>query len=504
VTAVTDTSSYVGIDLGTSGLKGVAVDGNGSVVARAQASYKTSRPAPGASEQEPADWLAATREVLRQLKAVVAPARWLGIGLSGMIPTLVTLDKSGIPTRPSLTWEDDRAETQGRSLRELVGPDGLYRSTGQWVDGRYLLPMFLRLAEAEPAESASILTLCSAKDFLYSWLTGEMATDPSTASGFGCYGLISGGWLDNVLEAASELCALRLPALPTVAPSTTIHRLAPEVAGSLELPPHLEVCLGAADSVLGAEGLGLQADGGVAYVAGTSSVILALTTELRFDRAHRYLVTPSTDGCWGLEMDLLSTGSALEWLADVCGSSSVTSLMRLAAEVSPEDAPVFLPYLGGGEQGALWDPTLRGAIVGLELHHGRQHLARGLLNGILLESRRSMRVLEDAGLARTTVRVAGGSASPAGFRADLADATRWQVSMAEGDETNYSAIGAALLAARATDDGDFAAPKPPASTPGPSLCVEPDEKRAALWDAISRRHDAALESLRPYFAEAEQ
>jgi len=502
--SITETNRYVGLDLGTSGLKGVVLDGSGTVTARAQGSYQTSRPVFGASEQEPADWLAATKEVLGELAAAVTPTRWAGMGLSGMIPTLVTLDQRGAPTRPALTWEDVRAEPQARTLRELVGPDSLYRATGQWLDGRYLLPMFLRLAEAEPSQSTSIATLCSAKDFLFSWLTGEMATDPSTASGFGCYGLVPRAWLREVLEAASELSSLPIPALPAVAPSTMCRRLSPNVAAALELPADLEVCLGAADSVLAADGLGLQVDGGVAYVAGTSNVILALTSRLSFDHAHRYLVTPASDGGWGLEMDLLSTGSALEWLSFLCGAGSVASLTRLAAEIKPEDAPIFLPYLGGGEQGALWDPTLHGAIVGLDLRHGRQHLARGLLNGILMESRRCMGVLEDAGLARSTIRVTGGSASSADFRADLADATRWQVSTPEGGEADSSARGAAMLAARAIDGNTLpAAPGPGGRTTWP-LRAEPDEGRAALWDAISARHDAALAALRPFFAQTKE
>jgi xylulokinase len=488
-------SVYVGLDLGTSGLKGIVLDKGGSVVARARASYPTSRPESGASEQEPADWLAATRKVLRELAEMVASKRWTGIGLSGMIPTLVTLDATGVPTRPALTWEDDRAEPQGRALRELIGPESLYLSTGQWLDGRYLLPMFLRLVEAEPSESASVVKLCSAKDYLFSWLTGELATDPSTATGFGCYGLVAGAWLPEVLAAASELCPLALPGLPAVAPFTMVAPLARKASAALDLPADLRVCLGAADSVLAADGLGLTADGGVAYVAGTSNVILARSTELRFDDAHRYLVTPASNDSWGFEMDLLSTGSALEWLARLGEAGSAESLTRLAAEIAPGDAPVFLPYLGRGEQGALWDPTLRGAIVGLELRHDRRHLARGLLNGILIESRRSIEVLEDAGLRRSTIRLAGGSASDA-FRVDLADATRWQVSMPEAGETDYSAIGAAMLASLAIDRLTFADRR--------SLLplVQPDEGRAALWDTIYRRHDLALEALRPFFATA--
>jgi xylulokinase len=150
---------YLGLDLGTSGLKGVAIAAAGSVLASASAHYPTRRPQPGAAEQEPADWLAAVNSVLGELAATIDPALWRGIGLAGMIPTLVTTDVSGEPTGPAITWQDSRADPRGEELRERCGPDELYRATGQWVDGRYLLPMYLRIAADEPERAAATATL---------------------------------------------------------------------------------------------------------------------------------------------------------------------------------------------------------------------------------------------------------------------------------------------------------------------------------------------------------
>jgi sugar (pentulose or hexulose) kinase len=418
---------------------------------------------------------------------------WGGIGLSGMIPTLVVLDGSGSPDGPGITWEDGRAERQGERLRSLVGADDLYQSTGQWLDGRYLLPMFQRLAEAERPRAERAAKICSAKDYLFSHLTGELATDPSTASGFGCFDLADGAWRPALMAAAEELLPIDLPGLPEVMPSTTTRPLSRSVAAAIGIPAGLPVCLGAADSVLGAHGLGVSADGEVAYVAGTSSVILCVSSRLVLDKLHRYLVTPMVrEGSWGLEMDLLATGSALAWLASVLlGLPDAAAAGELAARVAPEQAPVFLPYLGGGEQGALWDPDLRGSVIGLELRHERSHLARALLNGIVLESRRCLSVLEEAGLPASTVHLTGGCAAAPGFDSDLADATRRRVSILRGGDTDASAAGAAMLAAQAidglkieraheTDDGE------------PAKTVEPDEGRGLVWDRLFARHERAL------------
>ena len=474
---------YIGLDLGTSGLKGVALTASGTVAAHASAPYPTARPRPGAAEQAPADWLSAVEAVAGQLGLVIAPERWRGIGLSAMIPTLVTADAGGEPTGPAVTWQDSRASRHGDDLRERFGAGALYVATGQWVDGRYLLPMFLRIAEEEPSRAAATTRLLAAKDYLFGWLTGEVATDPSTAAGFGCYQLQPGGWLGEALAAAADSAGgpprRDLPALPPVLPATTCRPLRAEAAARLGCG-RLPVCLGAADSVLGALGLGVRDPGHIAYIAGSSSVILGVAARPLLDPRHRFLVTPLAEpGRWGLEMDLLATGSAIGWLADLLGGLDEAALVALAGGTDPGDAPLVLPYLSPGEQGAIWDPRLHGTVAGLELGYERRHLARGLVNGIVLESRRCLAVLGETGLFGPGLHVAGGSAADAGFRSDLADATRRRVSSPGGHDGGCSAEGAARLAALAIGGGW---PLLPPLADGPA--AEPDPERAAVWDRL--------------------
>jgi sugar (pentulose or hexulose) kinase len=281
-----------------------------------------------------------------------------------------------------------------------------------------------------------------------------------------------------------------------VLPSATSRPLREEAAARLGCG-QIPVCLGAADSVLGAVGLGVRRPGQVAYIAGTSNVIMGVAGQLVTDPEHRFLVTPLAEpGQWGLEMDLLATGSAIRWLAgllaerpadgreadgaDTGGADTgEAALVALAAGVDPRDAPLVLPYLSPGEQGALWDPLLHGTFVGLELGHGRRHLARGLVNGIVLESRRCLAVLDETGDFGRSLEVAGSSAADPAFRANLADATRRRVAMPGDHDTDYSARGAALLAVRGIE-GEW--PPPALSIAGPA--AEPDASRSAMWDAI--------------------
>jgi sugar (pentulose or hexulose) kinase len=246
--------------------------------------------------------------------------------------------------------------------------------------------------------------------------------------------------------------------------------------------------------VLGALGLGVREPGQVAYIAGTSTVILGIADRLVLDPDHRFLVTPlAVPGYWGLEMDLLATGSAITWLAGLLGGGlDAAGLVELAAGIDPARAPVLLPYLTPGEQGALWDPLLHGAIVGLDLGHGREHLARALVNGIILESRRCLAVLDEACGSGCAVEVAGRSAAASSFRADLADATRRPVSMPRDDNTDHSARGAALIAAVAVE-GSW----PAGAFPAAGLAAEPDEARATGWDGLWAAHESARLRLHP-------
>ncbi len=265
---------YVGLDLGTSSLKGVALTASGRIVSRALAAYPTRRSQPGRAEQDPAGWLEAARSVVGRLTSDAPGARWAGIGLAGMIPTLVTVDAAGNPTGPAITWEDSRAEEQGRRLRAKVGEARLYAATGQRVDGRYLLPMLAWLGEHEPARVAATRMVLGAKDYLFWWLTGRYATDPSTATGFGCYDLEAGAWSPELWRAAG----VREPGmLPDVLDSSTVLPLDSAAAAVLGLKAGTPVILGGADSVLGLLGMRATDPGSVACMWGSSCVILGVS-----------------------------------------------------------------------------------------------------------------------------------------------------------------------------------------------------------------------------------
>lgn len=481
----------MGLDLGTSGLKGVALDASGQVVARAQSGYPTTRAEPGAAEQDAHAWLAAVEVVVAGLLHTVPGDRWTGIGLSGMIPTLVVTDPSGDPVRPAITWEDARAEADATVLRSRIDADDLYRSTGQRVDGRYLLPMAMRLRRLGTLP-ARATRLFSAKDFLMGWLTGAFVTDPSTATGVGAYDVQTGTWNASVVAAATQDAPRHPLELPDVVASTTRQPLRASLVGRWGVPKGLPVAVGAADSVCGLLGLGLGTAGDVAYLAGSSTVVLGVADAVVFDAERRFLVTPLAMGGYALEMDLLSTGSAFAWLSQVLGLPDVAALTDLARTVPPDapGLPVFAPYLAPGEQGALWDPTLTGTLGGLSLSHGRAELARALASGVVVESARCIEVLERA-CGVGTIHVAGRSA-PDPMPQDLADAVGQDV-VVHADTGWHSAVGAARIAAQAAQPSTSSGSGP--LLRGDVATHRPDRSRKALWRQLRRQADEALRRL---------
>jgi xylulokinase len=461
----------IGVDLGTSAIKAVAVGEDGVVQAVARCEYPTARPELGAAEQDPENWFTGLGAALDDLARDVPVDRWTGMGLSAMLPTLVECDGDGHPRAPAITWEDARAEPEAADFCAAVGEETLYRVTGQRVDGRYLAPMHARMARI--GKGGAIVT--GAKDVLFAHLTGELITDPSTAAGSGVYDLEADRWVPDLVAAAG------IPQLPELAPAATIRPLHPRWAQRLRLRADFPVVLGAADSVLGALGVGASRHGDVALVAGTSAIVLGISDAPTRDPDRRYLVTPLTGDGWGLEMDVLAVGSAFEAIARVLGLAGPAALLDEAATVDLDEAPLFLPYLSPGEQGALWDPDLTGALHGLHLGMHSAHIARALVTGVVIELRRCIEVLEQTTGSRGPVLLGGRSAVSPLMRQEIADATGREVRI-DMTVDDHSAVGAALFAATCIGT--------PITRSGDIVTVTPRAEMSDWWADCFARHDA--------------
>jgi xylulokinase len=296
-------------------------------------------------------------------------------------------------------------------------------------------------------------------------LTGVRATEPSTAAGYGVYDLSERAF-------SRELCEFwRLPevALPPILPANSrAGSLSDGGATLLGLRPDIPVNIGAADSVCAAYAMGGLDERIVSISFGSSTVIVGASAELRFDSAARYLLTQHVaDGWYGCEMDLLASGTGYRWLSDLFNWQPGEIDRCAAASIAGAHDLFFPPYLAGGEQGALWNPRLYGALLGLNLRHSRNDIARAYLEGVFYEVRRCVEVLAETASVES-VRVSGHLVHEPTSTQMLADILRRPVGMVAN--RSPAAVGAALLArhgASVPRDRKRHGPSPQSTIPDP-------------------------------------
>lgn len=438
-----DAGLTLGLDLGTSAVKVIALEGE-AVVATGSAAFATRQDAEREASQDCGDWCDATARAFAALDASLTGAgrggwqRTVGaVGLTGQLPTLVCLGEDG-PLGPAITWKDGRADAWAESLIDRPLRAALYARTGMPIDGRYLGPMY-RFHYA--GRAGDVRHLLSAKDFLGFVLTGVAATDPSTAAGYGAFDLEAGAFAAD-LAARWSLPAAALP--PVRRPGDVLGPLTATAAALTGLLPGTPVVVGAADSVCSALAMGGLATGTVCVTMGSSTVILDAVTSARRDPGARYLVTPhALPDRYGREMDLLATGTGHDWLTRLLGFAAGELDRAAARSVPGAHGLVATPYLAGGEQGALWDRTLSGSLLGLNLRHGPADFARAFLEGVYFEIRRCVEVLAETAPV-TTVTVSGHFVREPSSLALLANILDRPVVPVEA--ASPAALGAALVA----------------------------------------------------------
>jgi xylulokinase len=394
-------SVLVGLDVGTSGVKGLAVGDDGSVLARAEAGYALATPRPGWAEQDPADWWEAAEAVLAELRgAAGGPA---GIGLSGQMHGLVALGRGAEVLRPAILWNDQRTAAECEEIEALLGLDGLIALTGNRALPGFTAPKLLWLRRHEPDVYRDLEHMLLPKDYVRLRLSGEHAIDVADASGTLLLDVAGRRWSEEVL-AALELDPAWLP--PVLE--------SPEVSGHTS--DGVPVAAGAGDQAAGALGVGVDRPGPVSVVLGTSGVVFAAQERFAPDpEARVHAFCHAVPGAWHAMGVMLSAAGALRWLRDVVApGSDFAGLLDEAAAWPPGcEGLLFLPYLAG-ERTPHADPDARGAFTGLSLRHDRGALVRAVLEGVAFGLRDSLDLV-----AELCGRPAFGRVSGGGARSDL-------------------------------------------------------------------------------------
>lgn len=431
----------LGLDLGTSGVRALAVTTTGEAVAEGRAAIETRYPAPGMAEQDPDEWWKASTLALRQLLAHpgVRAQDVLGIGLTGQCPTFTCVDASGRPMLPAVLYQDNRANEQAEVLaRRFGGAAVLHRRTGQAPSSFYLLPKLRWFFERRSSWQPNSVVV-QPRDLVGWHFTGRFATDPTHAACTLAYDLASNTWAWDWLREL-ELDSLRWPdILPACSLLGNVSSEAAQATGLLAGTPVIE---GAADSICAAYGARATAPGILCEVTGTSTC-LHLTVEHPVASYAVNTYPGIESGTWCAEVGLNTTGGALAWLSDLLGRS-YEQLLQDAAMLPPgADSLIFLPHLSGGERDA---PGRQGAFIGLQSGHGPGALARATLEGIAYGFRQRIDLLRAANCTISeVVSCGGGSRSPL-WTQIKADILHLPVEATTPADT--TALGAALVAAQ--------------------------------------------------------
>jgi xylulokinase len=458
----------VGLDVGTTGAKAIAITPEGELLATAEEEYPLSTPRPGWAEQDPENWWRASQSALAHLGHEPT-----AIGLSGQMHGLVALDGADRVLRPAILWNDQRTAQECAEIEERIGLERLIQLTGNRALTGFTAPKLLWVRRHEPEVYARIERVLLPKDYVRLRLTGERATDAADASGTLLFEVPRRRWSDQVLEA------LEIPSawLPEAYES-------PDVPGAP----------GAGDQAAAALGVGVDRPGPLSIVLGTSGVVFAALPAFAADeQARAHVFCHAVPGGWHAMGVMLSAAGSLRWLRDVVGGT-YDELTAEAERWPPgTEGLSFLPYLQG-ERTPHADPNARGAFVGLTLRHDRGAHVRAVLEGVAYGLRDSLELLRGLGVQADVGRASGGGArSDLWLRivASVLDLPLERPVVEEG-----SAYGAALLAGVAA--GSFGnvqeAVEACVRTRG---LIEPEPSWREAYEAGYARFRALYPALRP-------
>jgi xylulokinase len=437
----------MGIDLGTSSAKTVIIDRKGQVVSTAAQEYEISRPQPNYAEQDPHIWVQAAWKTMRSaINYAGIDARQVGgIGISGQMHGTVCLNSQGIPLRPAIIWADQRSQAQVAEVYRKIGSQRLGEWTANPLATGFMLATWLWLLENEPriAEQTSLLML--PKDYLRYQLTGKIGSEPSDASSTLLFNTAQRSWSSGLINALGIDLAL----LPAIHESIEIAGgLTVEAAAQTGLPPEIPVIYGGSDQALQALGHGIVEAGLVSCTIGSGGQLFAPITQPVYDPQLRlHLFCHVLPELWHLEAAILSAGLSLKWLRDsLYPTDTYQSLADAASQVhAGAEGLFFLPHLSG-ERTPHMDPQAKAAFVGLTTRHGRGHLTRAVMEGVVMALKRGLDLMIDLGVPLKRIVASGGGTRHPLWLQLQADIFNQPIHHTTSLET--AAIGAAILAGR--------------------------------------------------------
>ena len=460
---------YLGIDAGTSEVKALVLDDNGTILAIAGAPLTVQRPHPHWSEQQPEAWWQALNQAVQQLRSETGD-RWAeisGIGLSGQMHGAVLLNNQGEVLRPCILWNDTRSAQQCETLTQKAPQ--LHNIAGNLAMPGFTAPKLLWVAEHEPEIFAQTAHVLLPKDYLRWRMTGEMVSEMSDAAGTLWLDVARRDWSDDLLN----VCGLNRDMMPALVEGSEVSGiLQSDIAAQWGLSEGVIIAGGGGDNAASAVGIGAINTGDAFISLGTSGVLFAVNDCYRPNpQSAVHAFCHALPNRWHQMSVMLTAASALRWLCQLtgCNESALMAEVELLSEEQREQAPLFLPYLSG-ERTPHNDPLAEGAFSGLKHTTTRAHLGYAVIEGVTFGLADGLQVLNDAGTELKQCSLVGGGARSPYWAQLIADVLNLLIITHEGSEAG-GALGAARLAQLATGAEEQ------------NVCVKPPECRRYIPDA---------------------
>ncbi|MBW9086778.1 xylulokinase [Rhizobium wenxiniae] len=479
---------YLGLDLGTSGVKAMLIDGDQTIIGSASGALDVSRPHSGWSEQEPAHWIRACEEAIAGLKAA-HPAELSavkGIGLSGQMHGATLLDADDKVLRPCILWNDTRSFHEAAAL----DADPRFRKiTGNIVFPGFTAPKLAWVKKNEPEIFAKVAKVLLPKDYLRLWLTGEHISEMSDSAGTSWLDTGARKWSSELL-AATDLSEEQMPSL--VEGTDQAGKLRGELKSRWGIAGDVVVAGGAGDNAASACGMGTVKEGQAFVSLGTSGVLFAANgSYLPKPESAVHAFCHALPKTWHQMGVILSAADAINWHAKVMGKSAAELSGELGDTLKAPTGVTFLPYLSG-ERTPHNDAVIRGAFIGLEHESSRPVLTQAVLEGVTFAIRDNLEALKSAGTSISRVTAIGGGSRSRYWLSSIATSLNVPVDIpADGDFG--AAFGAARLGLIAATGAD---PVSVCSAPKTEATIEPVSALSDAYETAYARYRAAYPAIR--------
>ena len=432
---------YIGVDLGTSGVKLLLMDRSGKILNKVTRTYPISFPHPGWSEQDPLDWYGETLEGIRDLISDIDPKEIRGIGIAGQMHGLVMLDEHDEVIRPAILWNDGRTDKETDFLNNEIGTGRLAGLTGNIAFAGFTAPKILWIRNNEPDNFKNISRIMLPKDYLVYRLTGAFTSDYSDASGMLLMDVKNKCWSDGMLE----ICGITKDMLPELKDSFDVSgTVKADIAAELGLANDVKVVAGAGDNAAAAIGTGTVGEGRCNISLGTSGTIFVSGrnyAELNNNALHSFA---HADGGYHIMGCMLSAASCNKWwMEDILNDKDFKQIQDNMTDLGNNNV-FFLPYLMG-ERSPHNDPKVRSMFIGMSMDTSRVSMTQAVLEGVAYGMRDCLEVAREMDINITETTMCGGGAKSRVWRTIMANVLNIRVKTLVNDEG--PALGGAILAA---------------------------------------------------------